>query len=339
MKYKIKKCLSIMLTLCIQMILLSGATVTANADGGVTKLYVNGVDMLSKSSAAPTGVSYNIDTNTLTLNNTNLNVKTQQRISNSNSSTYAIIYAYGGDLTIELKGQNTITYSENASYGVTYSTGIFCDNTNLTFKGDGSLNLKNEVSKGETIGIYCNSGNLTIDNTTVQCDKNKLDTNLNGNAYGVSLIGGVLTMNDGKLEVYTRNVSGGNKVAAGIVFSSENAEHKLTGDAELVAVAGKNDYQSDYSYGIKINSSKGLKLENIGENARLYFSGTTGVVNFFGSNTSFVGTTNGTQSEKSTTTNNALSHTMNESSDTATNQITRDNIRAYYSDKTMEMRK
>ena len=47
MKYKIKKCLSIMLTLCMVLSLLSGATVTANADGGVTKLYVNGVDILA----------------------------------------------------------------------------------------------------------------------------------------------------------------------------------------------------------------------------------------------------------------------------------------------------
>lgn len=339
MKYKIKKCLSIMLTLCMVLSLLSGATVTANADGGVTKLYVNGVDMLSKSSAAPTGVSYNIDTNTLTLNNTNLNVKTQQRISNSNSSTYAIIYAYGGDLTIELKGQNTITYSENASYGVTYSTGIFCDNTNLTFKGDGSLNLKNKVSTGETIGIYCNSGNLTIDNTTVQCDKDKSDTDLKGNAYGVSLIGGTLTMNGGNLEVYTRDVSGGSKVAVGIAFSSGTAEHKLTGDAELVAVAGENGLASDYSYGIKIDSNKGLKLENIGENARLYFSGKTDVVSFFGSNTSFVKTTEGTLSVKSSTTYNALSDSMSEANYSGSAQITKDHISANYNDKTIEITK
>lgn len=37
MKYKIKKCLSIMLTLCMVLSLLSGATVTANADGGGDK--------------------------------------------------------------------------------------------------------------------------------------------------------------------------------------------------------------------------------------------------------------------------------------------------------------
>ena len=108
---KCKRILSMLLTLCMVMSLFAGTTVTASAAGGATTLYVNGVNMLSESSTAPDGVSYDKSTNTLTLTNAALSTPYSGTDDGSNKLT-AIIYSKQG-LTIHLVGKSTITYSDS----------------------------------------------------------------------------------------------------------------------------------------------------------------------------------------------------------------------------------
>lgn len=82
-------------------------------------------------------MSYDPDTNTLTLNNATLTV----------SEGFAAIHALIPNLTIVLKGENQINGSGSTENGI-YSNG------NLTITGDGILK-----TEGTGFGLY---GNTTI---------------------------------------------------------------------------------------------------------------------------------------------------------------------------------
>ena len=262
------KALSLLLTLCMVLGLLPGMTLKASAED-MTTLFVNGVDMLSESSTAPSGVSYDKSTNTLTLTNAALN---QFYIGNPKYDWKyaAVIYAVGVNLTIKLIGDNRITYND-ASEKMQCTCGIYFNNVNLTITGDGTLAIQNTAtqSKANFYRDICGEENssLTIDGTTVQCVADSTAETLNAGVYGISLSKGALTVRNGQLTVSTRNAT---SEAYGIALYDTNATHTLNGNSQITAVAGINDasWSSDYSYGIFY-----LSTIQLGAGAKLYASG------------------------------------------------------------------
>ena len=262
-----------LLTLCMVMSLFAGTTVTASAASGATTLYVNGVDMLNGSSTAPTGVSYDKSTNTLTLTNAELSTPYSGTDDNSNKLT-AIIYSKQG-LTINLVGNSTITYSD--SQDAKMLMGIMNTYGDLKFTGDGSLTIKNAVETGGTdklcygIDAY---GTLTVDGPTITIDAEKTDTLTCQAEYGVLLIG-TFAINSGTVTIRTRNTTGSNTA----LYTINGKDNTLGSGAKLIAEAGNRSSGDTNSYGIITESSlqlgagaslrasggeKALKIDNDG---------------------------------------------------------------------------
>ena len=262
---KCKRILSMLLTLCMVMSLFAGTTVTASAAGGATTLYVNGVDMLSESSTAPTGVSYDKSTNTLTLQNAAL----EQFHTDTANTDYdwkyaAVIYAVGGDLTIKLIGDNKITYN-STSEKIQCICGIYFNNVNLTITGTGTLAIRNTATESKANyykDIYGEeNSSLTIDDTTVQCVAGSAEKALSAQVCGISLSKGALKVHNGQLTVRTQNTT---IAAYGIELNGTQAALVLNGNSQITAVAGT----SGDSYGIFYPSTIQL-----GAGAELYASG------------------------------------------------------------------
>ena len=284
MKHKSKKLLSILLTLCMILSMFSGMTVTANAASGT--LYVNGVDAINASASLPEGVTYDAGSNKLTLNNANLSEYCEAK-DVSDYKTAAIVWAEGiTNLTIELQGTNTITYKTTNDLAYADAMGgIVYKDASITVQGNGSLNLKNEANKGSkpSYGIYgfypsyatasTSIGSLTIkESATVTCDEGSSTGEVSGSVYGVR-VGGTLTVADnGKLLVNTKDASG---TAYGINLTHTEATHQLTGNAQVVSVAG-NSGSSNTSYGIKMDNR--FSSIEIGANASLRLSGNTAAI-------------------------------------------------------------
>lgn len=262
---KCKRILSMLLTLCMVMSLFAGTTVTASAAGGATTLYVNGVNMLSDSSTTPTGVSYDKSTNTLTLENAALQQFHTDTVNTDYDWKYAaVIYAVGGDLTIQLIGENRITYND-ASEKMQCICGIYFNNVNLTITGKGTLAIQNTATQSKTNyyrDIYGEeNSSLTIDGTTVQCVADSAEKALPAQVCGISLSKGALKVHNGQLTVRTRNTT---IAAYGIELNGTQAALVLNGNSQITAVAGT----SGDSYGIFYPSTIQL-----GAGAELYASG------------------------------------------------------------------
>ena len=247
---KCKRILSMLLTLCMVMSLFAGTTVTASAAGGATTLYVNGVDMLSESSTAPTGVSYDKSTNTLTLTDAELSTPYSGKDDGSRKLT-AIIYSKQG-LTINLVGNSTITYSD--SQDAKMLIGIMNTYGDLKFTGDGSLTIKNAVETGGTdklcygIDAY---GTLTVDGPTITIDADKTDTLTCQAEYGVLLMG-TFAINSGTVTIRTRNTTGSNTA----LYTITGKNNALGSGAKLIAEAGNRSSGDTNSYGIITESSQ-----------------------------------------------------------------------------------
>lgn len=243
------RALSLLLALCMVMSLFAGTTVTASAAGGATTLYVNGVNILSESSTAPTGVSYDKSTNTLTLTNAELSTPYSGTDDNSNKLT-AIIYSKQG-LTINLVGNSTITYSDSTDAKMLM--GIMNTYGDLKFTGNGSLTIKNAVETGGTnklcygIDAY---GTLTVDGPTITIDAGKTDILTCQAEYGVLLIG-TFAIESGTVTIRTRNTTGSNTA----LYTLNGKNNTLGSGAKLIAEAGSRSNASTNSYGIVTESS------------------------------------------------------------------------------------
>lgn len=273
----VSKTLSLLLTLCMVLSLVTGMTVTASAaNSGQKILYVNGVNMLDNDATKPSGVSYNAETGTLTLEDAELDqfhIDTTYDDNGWDWTYAAVIYAQGVDLTIELIGDNQITYND-AGKKTQSTCGIYFNNVNLTITGSDTLTIQNTATENKT-NYYrdiCGEGesNLTINNTTVQCVAGSDAGKLNTPVLGVSLRKGALTVNNGQLSVSTRNTT---REAYGIELVDPSATHTLTGNAQVTAVAGtapegEEDDDETYSYGIFCQAP--IQIES---GARLYSSG------------------------------------------------------------------
>ena len=248
---KCKRILSMLLTLCMVMSLFAGTTVTASAaDGETTTLYVNGVDMLNGSSTVG-GVSYNKETNTLTLTNAELSTPYSGYV---NDAMHAAVIYSTGNLTINLVGSSTITYSTSGE--ATYLAGIVNTGGNLKFTGSGSLTIKNGIdAAGNNKRYYgiCSYGALTVDNPTITIDAEKTMTC--AEECGV-LVAGAFAIEKGTVTIRTWNTTTSSNIAL-CVASGTNST--LGSGAKLIAEAG-NSGDDTKSYGIMLQNSS-LKLK------------------------------------------------------------------------------
>ena len=143
-------------TVCKVEVETSGVQTYAVKVNGITVTSANASDILGDADGLGATVSYDPDTNTLTLNNATLTV----------SEGFAAIHALIPNLTIVLKGENQINGSGSTENGI-YSNG------NLTITGDGILK-----TEGTGFGLY---GNTTI-TITGGADVNILVTFSSANA-------------------------------------------------------------------------------------------------------------------------------------------------------------
>lgn len=158
--------------------------------------------MLDDSSTAPTGVSYDKSTNTLTLENAELSTPYS---GNVNYAMHAAVIYSTGNLTIDLVGSSTITYSTSGE--ATYLAGIVNTGGNLKFTGSGSLTIKNGIdAAGNNKRYYgiCSYGALTVDNPTITIDAEKTMTC--AEECGV-LVAGAFAIEKGTVTIRTWNTT------------------------------------------------------------------------------------------------------------------------------------
>lgn len=146
--------LALVLALCLTLL-----SVSALASSDSPSLYVGGVEVTASGNVTGDGitgtVSYDADTNTLTLNGATL-------------SGYYKDYAYPvfiyaeNDLNIVLIGDNKVKYGDNDEYPrAIYVSG------DLNISGNGSLTCGSENNAFAGFGIEC-SGNLKVENATLK---------------------------------------------------------------------------------------------------------------------------------------------------------------------------
>lgn len=161
------KCLLVfMVSLCVA-VALQPATVQA-ADITKYDIWVGGEQVTSANAGSVTGVnitgavSYNPGTNTLTLDNASITATTVSGAFYPNDTMGIYVKGSISNLTIELKGNNTIT----GTTAVESSYGIRADG-NLTFNGNGSLYASavdcNMSGNTWSVGIYAYDG-ITVSN-------------------------------------------------------------------------------------------------------------------------------------------------------------------------------
>lgn len=148
-----------LLFLTITALLMALLCVSALASSDSPSLYVGGVEVTASGNVTGDGitgtVSYDADTNTLTLNGATL-------------SGYYEDYAYPvfiyaeNDLNIVLIGDNKVEYGDNDEYPrAIYVSG------DLNISGNGSLTCGSENNAFAGFGIEC-SGNLKVENATLK---------------------------------------------------------------------------------------------------------------------------------------------------------------------------
>lgn len=151
----------------------------------------------------PEGISYDMDTNTLTLDNYDGEVVDTPFSDIDSSDEYFQynprhgIYAKGGALTINLVGENNFTDL------VHYGYGIFGDEADITITGGGILNL-NDCHIVSQDFSYTGSGTLNILNGILEGNRNMTlsgSGTINVNSWSAVYVGYIFTMESGNLNI------------------------------------------------------------------------------------------------------------------------------------------
>ena len=204
MKQKVKlgrKLLGFLLTLAMVVGLMPGMSLTAYAtDVTEYSLWVAGTRVTSENASNIDGsskVSYNANTNTLTLDNYS-NSAVQHENGNRNVITSK------GDLNIVLKGENNLTNIGDESV-----LGIYCSSSgNLNISGEGSLNIETKYDCIQT------DGNVTIDSGTITITGIGYGKGISSASGNVIINGGELTIINKSDCIYTNHggttINGGN---------------------------------------------------------------------------------------------------------------------------------
>ncbi|MGX8851201.1 hypothetical protein [Amedibacillus sp. YH-ame10] len=210
------------------------------ASGG--EVWVNGVNIVTAvNQTVQCGegtATYNATTNTLTLNNA--------KITEVNDIKHAIENRINSDFTIVLNGQNNI---EIERY-----TGVFSvANANVTFTGEGSLNIvaaqsilnkKDIIFDGVTITASTQADGSIISDGNVMV-KNGSDITCSGTYFGINALGN-LTISDSEVEAKaTGTEMNAFRITGPITIEKEST---VTAESDFVAVYSTQDITIKDSY-------------------------------------------------------------------------------------------
>ncbi len=264
MKRKIHSRTLVVLLSMLFIIGLTPVTALANTSTGIK---VNGVDILNASNytvecGEGTAV-YDPVANMLTLDNATI----------TRTDTQIPISFYNGDLTILLKGENTIT---------TPTGGIVGYRGNVIFEGDGSLTI---TSSG-LFGVYCdanaeNSGHITVDGasldivtTSSQAQglhalrtvsiKNNANVTLTGEGtnYFCIYAEGDISITDSTVIANLNSADGGNTIVSYGSICIDHSVVNINTVANNIALAAIN--------GLSISNSSQVTVESNGNASAVY---------------------------------------------------------------------
>lgn len=255
------------LVVLLSMLFIIGLTPVAALANTSTGIKVNGVDILNASNytvecGEGTAV-YDPVANMLTLDNATI----------TRTDTQIPISFYNGDLTILLKGENTIT---------TPTGGIVGYRGNVIFEGDGSLTI---TSSG-LFGVYCdanaeNSGHITVDGasldivtTSSQAQglhalrtvsiKNNANVTLTGEGtnYFCIYAEGDISITDSTVIADLNSADGGNTIVSYGSICIDHSVVNINTVANNIALAAIN--------GLSISNSSQVTVESNGNASAVY---------------------------------------------------------------------
>lgn len=235
-----KRLLSVLLTVCMVLTLLPGATLTASASEPTDyNLRVGGVQVTSENCANITGpgitgsVSYNPSTSTLTLNGAN--ITGFYSINQNDAGIYT-----SRDLTIDLVNANSITPGMSGRSNQN-SAGIYVFASNLTISsnsGNGTLSVASNDTTADSTGIYSEWGSFGDSTANITISGGEITVSGGTSSGAGSQSNGIqawgnLTISGGEITA-TGGTAGG--ISRGIyVFKILS----VTGNATVLAIGGR----------------------------------------------------------------------------------------------------
>lgn len=139
----------------------------------------NADNVLSGDDANNGKVSYNPDTNTLTLNGAN--IEYQADATAAEAVEHYAVYAKDMDFTIVLQGENTVTVTSEAEatgLDTEITSAVYCENGNLSINGPGSLEAVNKTDARMLYAILSdNALTLTECKVTAEVNGNQVNNN------------------------------------------------------------------------------------------------------------------------------------------------------------------
>lgn len=233
---------------------------------GTTKVTSDNANNVLNDSGTPT-VTYDADTNTLTLNNANITSVTQPGTGTEQSGNASItggIFKNSGDLNNVLHGTNTIGLSTNSSFAV---AGIYTEGQ-LSIKGTLTDSLSvdsNFTTQYEAMGIWGNKG-VTIDGCTVRATT--------GSSTGYDTIG--IYAGNGSLSIKNAVVTGTGGSSAGASIGIGVDSGSLSIENSTVTANGGEGIEGS-SYGITVTTTtitiSASTVTAAGNTSALYFDG------------------------------------------------------------------
>ena len=257
------------LAVVLSILLIIGLMPTTASAENSTGIKVNGVDILN----AP---NYTVECGDGTaVYDPSANVLTLENATITRTDTTIPISFYGGDLTILLKGTNTITTPDG---------GIIGYHGNVIFKSEGTGSLT--INSSGLFGVYCDdnadtSGHITVDGATLNI--NTTSDNAQGlhalrsvtikNNANVTLTGAGpqyfciyaeedLSITDSTVTANLNSADGGNTIVSYGSISIERSTVNVTTMANNIALAAIN--------GLSISDSSQVTVTNNGNASAVY---------------------------------------------------------------------
>lgn len=266
MKHKIhRRTLAVILSI---LLIIGLMPTTASAENS-TGIKVNGVAILD----AP---NYTVECGDGTaVYDPSANVLTLENATITRTDTTIPISFYGGDLTILLKGTNTITTPDG---------GIVGYHGNVIFKSEGTGNLT--INSSGLFGVYCDdnadtSGHITVDGATLNINttsddaqglhalrtasiKNNANVTLTGagTQYFCIYAEEDLSITDSTVTANLNSADGGNTIVSYGSISIEHSTVNVTTMANNIALAAIN--------GLSISDSSQVTVTNNGNASAVY---------------------------------------------------------------------
>lgn len=257
------------LAVVLSILLIIGLMPTTASAENSTGIKVNGVDILNAPNCTVecgdgTAV-YDPSANVLTLENATI----------TRTDTTIPISFYGGDLTILLKGTNTITTPDG---------GIIGYHGNVIFKSEGTGSLT--INSSGLFGVYCDdnadtSGHITVDGATLNINttsdnaqglhalrsvtiKNNANVTLTGagTQYFCIYAEEDLSITDSTVTANLNSADGGNTIVSYGSISIERSTVNVTTMANNIALAAIN--------GLSISDSSQVTVTNNGNASAVY---------------------------------------------------------------------